>query len=419
MKKLNHLLLVWLALFVISCQETVDPIFEDEKTYAESESEWIRLTAWDANGSVYIIDPVKNDVSRPSVSPFVEGAANYLSTSGRYVVSIERQQGNVRFLDTGIENHGDHGHLHTPKWLAATAQVPLPTHFSATHGHIVIFNDGDGSVLVARESTMGTPTFTPSLIPDLGNGVHHGAATWLIGNKYAVTYKDDAVPGALPQYIKLVNVQGEVLAENPNVTVAGIHGDASNGKYAAFGATEGILVASQTNEIKLIPNPSSLSTTSGDWMGTIKTHDAIDVFYGYARNHGVFEINPSTNAIRKLVDAPNLKTYFISSDGGYLIVQTADEKIKVFDTANGSEVKSRSIASAVDPDGATLRKEMPALEAYRVMSEPSPVLAASEGFLYVLKPDRTTIQILDIKTLEEVSKVMLDTPVSTMMKVGF
>ncbi|WP_209329726.1 hypothetical protein [Lunatimonas salinarum] len=419
MKKINLLLLACLGFVGTSCQDTVDPVIHDEEGYAELESEWIRLTAWETNGSIRMINPVKNEVSSPSVSPFTEGAANYLSSSGRYVISIERQQGNVRFFDTGIENHGDHGHEYSPKWLDAVVQAPLPTHFSATNGQVIIFNDGDGSVVVARESTMETPTFQPLHISDLGNGVHHGAATWLIGNKYAVTYKDEAVPGALPQSIKLVNAQGEVVAENEEAVVTGIHGDASNGRFAAFGSTDGILVASQNNEIKLIPNPSTLSPTSGNWIGTIKTHDAIDVFYGYARNHGVFEVNPSTNSVRKIVDAPSLKSYFLSSGGGYLIVHTAEDEVKVFDTATSSEMRSQSIAAAGDIEGTVLRKEMPTLELYRLMNEPSPVLAASEGFLYILKPDRTTIQILDIQTLNEVSKLELDSPIHTMMRAGF
>ncbi|EON75641.1 hypothetical protein ADIS_3861 [Lunatimonas lonarensis] len=266
---------------------------------------------------------------------------------------------------------------------------------------------------------METPTFQPGLLSDLGNGVHHGAATWVLGDKYAVTYKDESVPGALPQYVKLVNAQGQIVAENPNARVTGIHGDASNGRHAVFGATEGALVVSQSNEIKLIPNPSTLAPTSGNWMGTIKTHDALDVFYGYARNHGIFEINPSTNTIRQLVNAPNLKSYFLSAEGGYLVVQTADDHVKVFDTTTGSEIKGKSISSADDPNGAVLRKERTALETYRVLAEPSPVLAASEKYLYVLKPNRITIQVLDIKTLEEVSNIQLEATVHNMMRVGF
>ncbi|MBW3468334.1 hypothetical protein [Arthrospiribacter ruber] len=400
-----------------SCQERESPI-EQPPTFEETESEWIRLAKWDVNSNFSLLSPLNQSVSTPDIRPFHAQSGNYLSSSGRYIVSIERNEGIVRFLDTGIENHQDHGHEYSVKWLNATAEAPLPTHFSATQGNIVIFNDGDGSVTLARESNMIAPGFSPSIIADFGNGVHHGAAAWLMGNKIAVTFKDETVPGALPQWVKLINTSGEVIAENPEVSVTGIHGDASNGNYAVFGATEGVIVAAANDDIKLIPNPDPLEPTSGNWMGTIRANDHIHKFYGYARNQGVFAIDPEAGAIEPVFLSNNIRSYMLSADGGHLIIQTNDNLVKVFDTATGNELASKTVTVADEVAG-NQRQSFGEFEHYRQMSEENPVITASENFLYVLEPSRTKIHVRNLKDLSTVEVMELSGKVSNIMRVGF
>ncbi|MCH7401525.1 hypothetical protein ACFOUP_13845 [Belliella kenyensis] len=402
---------------LIGCKENEEPVI-DEPNFEETESEWIRLAHWNEEAKIGLLNPTNNNNTQPDLSPFHADGANYLSSSGRYIVSIERVDGKVRFFDTGIENHNDHGHEYTPKWITATANAPLPTHFSTTNGQIIIFNDGDGSVTWARESTLETPSFSPTIISNIGNGVHHGAATWLTGNKFAVTFKDENASGSLPQRVKLIDNTGQVIYQNEAVTVTGIHGDASNGKYAIFGAAEGVIVASDNNQIKLIPNPSPLNATSGNWMGTIKANDNINTFYGYARQQGIFEINPAMDAITPVLLSNTIKTYFLSADGGYLIVQLNDNTVKVFDTANRNEVASKSIASAeasVNPTAKTANE----WDHYRLMNEDSPILTASENFLYVLSPDKKKIDIKSLSNLNTLKTIDAPSNTSNILRVGF
>jgi WD40 repeat protein len=417
MKKYRFLIPVVL-LMAYSCQEKEDPLAEPQ-TFGETESEWIRLAVWNDRNQLGLMNPLTKILTPSDVEPFVTGSANYVSSSGRYVVSVERVQNNVRFFDSGIENHSDHGHEYPMRWLSGMATAPLPTHFSSTSGNIIIFNDGDGSVTIARESAMESPAFQPTILTNLNNGTHHGAATWLTGNKLAVTYKNPAVPGALPQFVKIVNLNGEVVFENNEVAVTGIHGDASNGQHAVFGATEGVIVAGADNSLKLIANPSPLTGTSGNWMGTIRANDAINKFYGFARNHGIFEIDPIANSIKPILSSNTVRSYFLSADGGYLVVQENDNRVHIFETATGNSLVSRIVTSAQDQASTNARKILDDIEFYRIMNEANPLLTASEQFLYVLEPGRSKVHVRDIKTLDVVES--MDVPSNTMniMRIGF
>ncbi|HSF52217.1 MAG TPA: hypothetical protein VLA71_00615, partial [Algoriphagus sp.] len=330
MKKL-HTTFIGLAFLAYSCQEKEDPIIE-QPTFENQESEWIRIITLNSSGNISMMNPITGELNTPFVNAFAPGSANYLSTSGRYITSIERVDGVVRFFDTGIENHEDHGHEYEMKWLSATGKAPLPTHFSATNGNIVIFNDGDGSIIWAGENTMETPSFSPTVIKDLNNEVHHGAATWLAGNKLVVTYKDPEMPGALPQTIKILSSTGEVLVESTDVKVTGIHGDASNGNYAIFGGTEGVLVAGSNNQLFRIDNITPLEPTSGNWMGTVKAHDKSAILYGWARNKGIFAIDPAAKSMRNIYSGGDVSNYFFSADGSKLIIQTTSNSVKVLDS---------------------------------------------------------------------------------------
>lgn len=416
MKK-RALSILSLAFLAFSCQEEENPIAE-QPTFENQESEWIRIASWDASGRFSMMNPLTGGVGTPSVNPFATGSSNYLSPSGQYITSVERTAGLVRFFDTGIVNHEDHGHEYDIRWLGATAIAPLPTHYSASKGNIVIFNDGDGSITWAREAAMETPSFQPVVFKDLGNQVHHGAATWLNGNKFAVTFKNPEIPGALPQTIKLIGANSAILAENASVSVTGIHGDASNGEYAVFGGTTAVLVARANNELFKIDNIAPLEPTSGNWMGTIKAHDSNPVFYGWSRNKGIFAIDPASKSMRNVYPGGDVAGYFFSADGSKLIIQRSTNEVMVLDARNGNMVVQAAIPVA-SADDFSARKASDEFESYRLMNQNPPVLTSSEKYLYVLSPSRTQIDVLDLADLKTVKTMTLSSPASTIMRVGF
>lgn len=419
MKNLSKLLIVFFVTCLWSCnQEDDGPLPPTGQVFEESESEWVRIALWDDEGLISLLDPRESQILKPDLPSFVAGAGNHVSPSGRYIVSMERQEGRVRFFDTGIENHGDHAHQHDPKWLDAVVEAPLPTHLDASHGHIVIFNDGDGSVTWVREQAMETPSFQPAIILPANTNAHHGAAAWLSGNRLAVTFQDPDASGALPQYVKILDDNGDILHENPEIKVTGIHGDASNGKYALFGGTEGIIVASQDNTLKLIPNPSPLNPASGNWMGTIRGHDQLEVFYGFARNHGIFKVDPETEIIENIYSGDDVHGYMISPDGKHLVVQRTNGNVKVYQAETGVELVGQSVLASLTGDPAA-RKNFTDLEVYRLMQEDHPFITLSEDFMYVLEPERNKISIREISSLAKVKEIEMPDNVSNIMRVGF
>ncbi|SDZ22690.1 MULTISPECIES: hypothetical protein [Rhodonellum] len=417
MKKL-HTTFIGLALLAYSCEEKEAPII-DQPTFETLESEWIRVVTWNESGNISMINPITGETKTPSLPAFSAGSANYLSSSGRYITSIERVNGVVKFFDTGIENHSDHGHEYEMKWLANPAVAPLPTHFSATNGNIVIFNDGDGSVTWARESTMETPSFSPVVLKDLKNGVHHGAATWLAGNKLAVTFTDPEAPKALPQTIKILSATGELIAESDNAQVTSIHGDASNGQFAIFGGTEGVLVASSNDALFRIDNISPMDAGSGNWMGTIKGNDKSAIFYGWSRNKGIFAIDPAAKSMRNVYSGDDVSAYFFSADGSKLIIQSKSNLVKVLESATGTSIAQSTLLLASTGQDESARKATDDALFYRMMDELPPVLTSSEKYLYVLSPSRTEINVLDLNNLNSVKKMTLNAPASRFMRVGF
>ncbi|UZD23214.1 hypothetical protein PBT90_07405 [Algoriphagus halophytocola] len=408
--------LVLLAAF--ACQENEDPIIDQEETFDATESEWVRLVTINESGNIGLMNPVAGSARALSVAPFAAGSRPYLSSSGRYITSVMRNEGEVRFFDSGIEFHIDHGHEYEPKWVATAAMAPLPTHFSTSHENIVIFNDGDGSITWAHEQEIGLPSFEPKIIKDMGNGVHHGAATWLAGDYFAVTFKNPAIPGPLPETIKLIDEQGALVAESETAVVSGIHGDASNGKYALFGGMEGVLVASKEKELFLIPNSDGLNPESGNWLGSLKAHDKSEVFYGSSGNKGVFKIDPVAKSITNVYSGDDVVSYFFNEDGSKFIIQNESDHIMVLDAKSGSELlsKSMSVATNLNPTARVVRDEY---EKYRLLDEPSPVLTASQNYLYALEGSRTNIKVYDLEDLNLVHTMPLDSPVGTIIRVGF
>ncbi|MFC4872466.1 hypothetical protein [Negadavirga shengliensis] len=419
MKNLSKLFVVFFVTCLISCnQEDDNPLTPDTEGFEELESKWMRIALWDEDGAINLLNPLESQVVKPDLDRFSGGSSNYVSSSGRYIISLERQDGRVLIFDTGIENHGDHAHVHGPSWLSVVAEAPLPTHFDASHGNIIIFNDGDGSVTWIRDQLLETPSFRPAIILPANTNAHHGAAAWLSGNKLAVTFQDPEASGSLPQYVKILDGNGEILYENQDVKVTGIHGDASNGKYALFGGTEGVIVASQDNTLKLIPNVSPLDPSSGNWMGTLRGHDQLEVFYGLARNHGVFKIDPEAETIQSIYSGDDVHAYLISADGGHLVVQRTDGNVKVFNARTGVELGSHSILASLRGNPSA-RKQLTDLEIYRLMDEENPILTLSEAFMYVLEPERDKISIRDITTMEKVKEIETPDHITQILRVGF
>ena len=374
------------------------------------------------DNQMMLMNPRTGETTFTVNEPLTEGARYYLSPTGRYLVSIERAQNQTRFFDAGIVNHTDHGHEYAALWLETTLSSPTPTHYSATGDDIVIFNDGDGSIMHIEESRLEFAGYQPAVIPMPNQTQHHGATVRLDNGLFAVTFQHDTVTkDPLPQIVKLVDDQGKVQVDNESVRVGRIHGNTSNGKVALFGSTDGIVVANANNEISLIPNVDTLmNAESGNWIGTVKGHDNLDIFYGWARAQGLFRIDPASLSMTRFYEGDDVKSFFFSEDGAYLILHKTDNEIVVYNADSGSEMTQEMIAIAPDAAYENARREAPTeLERLRLMEEPERVLTTSAEFLYILEPSQTEINVLRLSDLSSVKTMTLDSPVDVIQRVGF
>ena len=189
MKNLRlSLLLLSLAWLTFSCSDDDNDTPDASQSFAELEGEYIRLAMMTGGNQTMVMNPVSEQTTFTVNDPLTAGARYYLSPTGRYLVSVERDQNQTRFFDAGIVNHTDHGHEYAAQWLNKTVSSPTPTHYSATGDDIVLFNDGDGSIVHIEESRLEAPDYQPPVIPVATQ--HHGAAVRLDNGLFAVTFRD-------------------------------------------------------------------------------------------------------------------------------------------------------------------------------------------------------------------------------------
>ncbi|MFS4416624.1 hypothetical protein ACKWCC_07960 [Maribacter sp. 2307ULW6-5] len=400
-----------------------DPPQEDPValTFKDMESDWVRLTLMGEN-KLDVMQADSGDITYSVAGPLVEGARYYVSNSGRYQSVVDRNGGKVRFFDSGIVNHEDHGHEYEAKWANAEINSVLPTHLTGSGGHIVVFNDGDGSISYVNESQLEIPSYQPETFTFNNTVAHHGVGIRLNSGKFAVTFKNTEEPGGIPQMVMFVNGDGTVIDNNGGVEVVGIHGSANNGAYGAFGSTDGIIVVDDRDNIDLIPyTDGKLRNEPGFWLGTLKSHQNSALFYGRARNLGIYTVDPEAKSILPLYEGANVVSDMFSFNGAFYLLLTDDGNLRVYDANTATLLTERVVEMAEIPDAPTVTSKSMNSEIAQLQKqeEPSPVLVCSDKFLYVLAPNRTQIKVLKIESLEHVHTIDLETPVISMMKNGF
>ncbi|MBQ0732858.1 hypothetical protein [Aquimarina celericrescens] len=406
-----------LTLFTGCSDDDDNPGGDPALTFKEMESDWVRLSLM-YDGNIDVMQADSGEIMHKVSGQVIEGARYYTSNTGRYLTVIDRNGGIVKFFDSGIVNHTDHGHEYTAKWVDMELNSILPTHYASSGGHIVIFNDGDGSISYINEAQLEIPSYQPEIFTFANTVAHHGAGFRLRNGLFATTFKNNTEPGGIPQMVKFVEANGNLIDDNKGIEVEGIHGDAVNGQYGVFGSTNGVILVDDQQNIDLIENIGDLNSESGNWLGTLKGHDNAQLFFARSRNVGVFMVDPVNKTLTNIYNGGNVSGDMFSFDGAYYLLHTADNTISVFDSSTGSKITSRVVEMANIPqlNSKELDSEISIL---RKMEEPSPVLVCSDKFLYVLAPNRIQIKVLEIKSLEHVHTIELFSPINSLMKNGF
>ncbi|UOY08733.1 hypothetical protein L0P88_09310 [Muricauda sp. SCSIO 64092] len=414
-----------MASFIACSDDDSAPIVDDDPvSFAELEDEWVRLTLLQED-KIETMQAASEEIIGFVDTGLPQGSRYYSSNSGRYLTVINTGANETRFFDTGVVNHVDHGHQNQVRWLDLTLQTSVPVHYTSVNGNIVIFNDGDGSITYVEEEQLELPAYTPMTMRLENTVGHHGVGIRLDSGKFAVTFQSDTAPDdeRLPQMVKYVTSDGTVIDDNGGVVVGRIHGSANNGSYGAFGSTDGVIVVDNQDNIDLIPNSDdSLRNERGFWIGTLKSHENSELFYGRASNLGIYTINPEQKSMSLLYEGGNVENDMFSFNGEFYLLHTDDGRIRVYDANTSDLITERVVEMADIPDSPittakSANSEMAQLQ--QEQEQESPVLICSDKFLYVLAPNRTQIKVLEIDELKHVHTIELDTPVQSIVKNGF
>jgi hypothetical protein len=326
-----------------------------------------------ADSEISVLDLDTNTIS---ASFPVDGGspAVYASASKRYAVLVQRTDGQVSFLDSGlyVEDHGDHLHEYKedPAMEATTLLGASPTHVTEHEGSIAVFYDGNAdegivsSVEVYDDADIvtGVPSFSLTLDNNM-----HGVAKQA-DDALFVTYRDPSITETtLPAAVDRYSVDGDTVTWGHRYTepCPVLHGSAQNEEYVMFGCGDGLLSISLEEEgypATKIANPEGMA--EGGRVGGIYSHHDLDAFVGVAGNQ-LFVFDASGEEVpfelmlkegEKRVDqgyTSNGEWFYVAADSGTLYLFSVEGNffpmtVKPFDTAYPEGVSGRLVTQSGD-----------------------------------------------------------------------
>ncbi len=295
-----------------------------------------------------------------------------VSGHGRYGFAVHRDDHCVSIVDA--------------RDLSRLRVVPTeqqPTHFHAHGHHVVIFNDGSGSVCLFDEREM---TYPPRIIPVAQPD--HGSAVVIDGYLLAGHLRLGRVD--------LYHIeQGVFIAQWDCCPI--LHGAAQIGEVALFGCSDGVLLikkrAGQFDAVKLsYPDDAPAQARVGLWATHPNAPFALGNF-----GEGLMLIHPaqeSSQAIR--LGAHPLKFAF-DTTGTSAYVLTHDGVLSELKMPNGEIIRSMALCDAVErprgPDG-----------------KARPTFALNEDKLWVAEPKAQQLIALSLMDWRIEAKIGLPHP---------
>jgi len=390
------ILLSALSLFAVSCSNDDDNNVEtpDESL---TEFKYLRILLSDEKtNQLTLVNPV--DATIASFNAKFAKSALYTTESGRYAGIIHRADNTVETFDSGFESHGDHVDIDgVPQFGALTGQSLLPTHFKSKIGEIMTFNDGDGTLSVAKESEVNTAGAKFKTI-NAGLLAHHGAMATFTNGTYAITVKDNSIAGTLPEKVKIIDNTGKTLFQ-PTTPTNGIHGNASDGTYAVFGSASGILVVQSTGEQKLIAHPEGFGTA---WFGSILETAYKGKFVGYTAAKGAYLIDVVNGTVKPIIQNTTIMQCKVSYDDKKLGVLLHSGDFKLYDLSSLQAEKEAKIIAETATD-VTLKPQM----------------QISEKFAYITSPSTGELLQISIQNTSNIKKIKVSNTPYMITILGF
>lgn len=214
----------------------------------------------------------------------------YPSPGYRFAIAIERNDGVVRFIDSGYEteDHGDHGHTHEhdPSLLDFQLFGELPTHYDWFENRGAVFFDGVPGVAAKVDALSDHSLSEGRVLATLElERNQHGAAE-IRGHDLFVSYRSADAEGVLPDFVEQYERHGSHFdfVQRFEEPCSRLHGSAITQLYVTFGCADGVLVIQAGNdgyEATKLPNVASI-TDAGTRIGTLYAHDTTQNFVGRA-----------------------------------------------------------------------------------------------------------------------------------------
>lgn len=356
-----------------------------------SEHKYVRVLVSDElTTQVSLVNPRAETVE--TFEALYPKSAFYTTASGRFGAAVHRENNKVQLFDTGFENHGDHIDVRgTPKWASILSEGKQPTHLKTKGDEVIVFNDGDGTLSVGKESEFQQPGAKFKSI-NVGNVAHHGAMTKFDNGTYSITEKDGSIAGTLPERVKVVDATGKLLHAS-TVATKGIHGNASDGNAAVYGSASGLLVVESTGNQRLIAHPADFGTA---WFGSILEGGQTGKFVGYTAAKGAYLIDVTTDQITPIVQTDDIMQVGVDHLSNHLVVLMHSGEVKIFDLKNNTLKTSGSILSATAKD-----------------EKQKPKIVATSRSLYVTQPKTGELLIIPVADLSKSSRLKVSkTPYS-------
>ena len=346
--------LLALSLSFFACQN------DDSGPSKEMEGRFLRIFVSDQDSpNYYVINP--SDGTLQTFEGNFPNGTVYRTPSGRFVAVINTNNNLVSFFDSGIEDHEDHVHIKgTPKWGLTKANANRPVHYYAHENDLIVFNDGDGTISHVKESELHEKS--AGKIISVGVA-HHGAPVLFNNNTMAVTEKDGSVSGTLPERVKIIDMEGNLLHES-TIQTGGIHGEASNGEFALFGSASGILRVDKDGKQELIHYPASLGE---NWLGTLYYGKKSNSFVGFKSKIGLYKVDPVAKVVSPIEENGNLISIAFDWEGKDLVLLYSDGKVRVLSGDNFNETASQTLSVQFPESG----------------SIGAPVITASKDYVYI------------------------------------
>lgn len=299
-------------------------------------------------------------------------ASVYSAGNGMYAFAVHREQNRASVVYGGLrrEDHGDHQDLvvEAPYVLQTFTTGPKPTHFSSHDGIVTIYNDGDGTVAVLDEKSLGLNL----RMFEVATGAPDHGAPLAVG--------DVVLAGSLNRGVVEVFSRG-----GRKITSFGdcprLHGQAALGNRIAYGCSDGVLLLERRGSgfvSHKLPNPANAPANAR--VGTLVSHAKYPFFIGNF-GQGLVRIDNQLS----VYPLPANPVRFGFDKDGVLVVLTADGSLRTLEAPTGQVIKSLKISEPFTLSGeGTVR----------------PGLALGDGMAFVALPNQGEVLEVKLSSLE-------------------